>query len=113
MNPTQMGQPQDLTNQADTASVARDEPAGSLEARLLRRLLRSLGDPPIEFLLAWSGERIAPPAMRLIGQVRISNRSTLLGILADPQVRFGDAYSDRRVEISGDLIQFMRSVYRA
>jgi cyclopropane-fatty-acyl-phospholipid synthase len=106
-------QPQDLTNQAGTTSAPRDEPGGSLEARLLRRLLRSLGGPPIEFLLAWTGERIAPPAMRPISQIRISDRRTLLGILADPQVRFGDAYSDGRVEISGDLIQFMRSVYRA
>ena len=106
-------QSRDLTNQADTTSAPRDELGGSLEARLLRGLLRSLGEPPIEFLLAWTGERIAPPATRLIAQVRVSDRRTLLGILADPQVRFGDAYCDRRVEISGDLVQFMYGIYRA
>jgi hypothetical protein len=41
---------------------ARSRPGNSLEARLLRRLLGSLGDPPIEFHLLWSDERVRPTA---------------------------------------------------
>ena len=48
---------------------AAPQPAGpqqpgrdSIEARLLRRLLTSLGDPPIEFLFKWTGERVSTRA---------------------------------------------------
>jgi cyclopropane-fatty-acyl-phospholipid synthase len=84
----------------------------SLEARLLRRLLSSLGDPPIEFHLAWSGERIAPAAAAATERVRIADRGTLRGLLRDPQIRFGDAYSAGRIEIEGDLVRFVETVYR-
>jgi cyclopropane-fatty-acyl-phospholipid synthase len=84
----------------------------SLEARLLRRLLSSIGDPPIEFHLAWSGERIAPAAVSATERVRIADRATLLGLLRDAQVRFGDAYSTGRIEIEGDLVRFMETVFQ-
>jgi cyclopropane-fatty-acyl-phospholipid synthase len=84
----------------------------SLEARLLRRLLSSLGDPPIEFHLAWSGERIARAGVPATERVRIADRSTLLGLLRDTQMRFGDAYSTGKIEIDGDLVRFMEIVYQ-
>ncbi|HEX4023198.1 MAG TPA: cyclopropane-fatty-acyl-phospholipid synthase family protein [Steroidobacteraceae bacterium] len=105
--------PQDLINSGDPASTSAGARSGSLEARLLGRLLSSLGDPPIEFLLAWSGERVGPRAVRPVSHVRILDRKVLLGMLRDPQVRFGDAYSAGQVEIDGDLIEFMDIVYRA
>jgi cyclopropane-fatty-acyl-phospholipid synthase len=106
-------QPQNRANHADTTATPRDEQGGSLEAQLLRRLLHRLGDPPIEFLLAWTGERVAPPAIGPMGHVRVLDRSTLLGMLGDLQVRFGDAYSAGQLEISGDLVKFMHIVFRA
>ena len=84
----------------------------SLEGRMLTRLLEHLGNPPLEFHL-WTGERIAPPGVVPVARVRVSNRATLLGILADPQVRFPDAYSDGRLEIEGDLVQLLETVYDA
>ena len=89
-------------------------PAGtrSLEGRMLTRLLEYLGNPPLEFHL-WTGERIAPPGIAPVARVRVSNRATLLGILADPQVRFPDAYSDGRLEIEGDLVQLLETVYHS
>jgi cyclopropane-fatty-acyl-phospholipid synthase len=89
-------------------------PAGgrSVEGRLLGRLLEYLGNPPLEFVL-WSGERIAPAGAPVVARVRVSNRATLLGILADPQVRFPDAYSEGRLEIEGDLVQLLETVYHS
>jgi cyclopropane-fatty-acyl-phospholipid synthase len=83
----------------------------SLEARLLRRLLSSLGDPPIEFHLAWSGERVAPTAVSATERVRIADRATLRGLLRDAQIRFGDAYSTGQIEIEGDVVRFMETVF--
>jgi cyclopropane-fatty-acyl-phospholipid synthase len=84
----------------------------SLEGRMLARLLEYLGNPPLEFVL-WTGERIAPAGTTPVARVRVSSRATLLAILADPQVRFPDAYSEGRLEIEGDLVQLLETVYHS
>jgi cyclopropane-fatty-acyl-phospholipid synthase len=83
----------------------------SVEGRLLRRLLRFFGDPPFAFVL-WTGERIAAASDQVIATVRIADRATLLWLLRDPRVGFGDAYSEGRVDIEGDLVQLLEAVYR-
>jgi cyclopropane-fatty-acyl-phospholipid synthase len=100
-----------MTTPADAAPTHRSQ-RNSLEARLLRRLLSSLGDPPIEFELGWTGERVLPSAIRPVERVRIADRGTLLGLLGDWQIRFGDAYSTGQIEIEGDLVKFMETIYR-
>jgi cyclopropane-fatty-acyl-phospholipid synthase len=102
--------PQSITDQ--DGKVAGLPERSSLEARLLRRLLLSLGDPPIEFHLAWSGERIAPVAVAATERVRIADRATLRGLLTDTQIRFGDAYSTGQIEIEGDLVRLMETVFQ-
>jgi hypothetical protein len=71
---------------------APTRPGDSLEARLLRRLLRSFGDPPIEFHLLWSNERVSGAVTGPLEQLRITDRRTPLGLLYDAHMRFGDAY---------------------
>jgi cyclopropane-fatty-acyl-phospholipid synthase len=84
----------------------------SFAGRLLRRLLSSFGNPPVEFIL-WSGEHVAPDSGSAATiKVRIHDRATLLRVLRDPQVQFGEAYSSGRVEVEGDLIQLIELIYR-
>jgi cyclopropane-fatty-acyl-phospholipid synthase len=85
----------------------------SIEARLLRRLLASVGNPPIEFLLGWTGERVWTHAEARVAQVRIADRATLLGLMRDPQLRFGDCYSRGTIQVKGDLVEFVAVMYRA
>jgi cyclopropane-fatty-acyl-phospholipid synthase len=108
--PTGSG-PQSIANQDETAAQGPER--SSLEARLLRRLLSSLGDPPIEFHLAWSGEHVASTGVAATERVRIAERSTLRGLLRDAQIRFGDSYGTGQIEIEGDLVRFMEAVFRA
>ena len=77
---------------------------------LLARLLSSLGSPPIELAIR-EGARVTAgtPSAR----VTFESRSTLLWILADVPLRFGDAYSDGRVTVEGDLVTLLETVYRA
>jgi cyclopropane-fatty-acyl-phospholipid synthase len=82
-----------------------------VEGRLLARLLVYLGNPPLEFVL-WTGERIAPAGATIIARVIVSSRATLAGILADHQIQFPDAYSEGRVEIEGDLVQLLETIYQ-
>ena len=96
----------------DERATADRHDQKSLEGRLLRRLLTRFGDPPIEFELAWTGEHIGPNTIPATERVRISDRHTLRGLLRDTQIRFGDAYSAGRIEVQGDLIRLITSVYR-
>jgi cyclopropane-fatty-acyl-phospholipid synthase len=99
---------------ADPDATPAVRPEGkSLEARLLRRLLSGFGNPPIEFHLAWSGERIAPKGVGATERVRIEDRATLRGLLRDAQVRFGDAYSEGQIEVEGDLVRLVATVFRS
>ncbi|MEJ1965865.1 MAG: cyclopropane-fatty-acyl-phospholipid synthase family protein [Gammaproteobacteria bacterium] len=83
----------------------------SFEGKMLHRLLGMIGNPPIEFVL-WSGERITSHAAP-VSTVRIADRSTLLGLAKDPHIRFGDAYSEGKITIDGDLVKFIETMYRA
>lgn len=97
----------------DEAEPTEHPVHGSIEARLLRRLLKSVGDPPIEFQLAWTGERVAPNGVLGTERVRIADRSTLRGLLRDAHMRFGDGYASGQIEIEGDLVKLMTTVYRS
>jgi len=77
---------------------------------LLARLLSSLGSPPLELAIRGSAR---VPARTPIARVTFESRSTLLWVLADVPLRFGDAYSDGRVTVEGDLVAVLETVYRA
>ena len=90
-------------------SMPRDPAAegGSWEARLLRRVLRAMRDPPMEFLLEWSGERVAAHTHKPVARVRLADRSALWKLFSDPQVTLGDAYCAGRIEVDVELVQFL------
>jgi cyclopropane-fatty-acyl-phospholipid synthase len=48
-----------------------------------------------------------------VARVTFAGRATLTSILADPWLRFGDAYSDGRVTVEGDLVSLLETVYYA
>lgn len=107
------GTPSDVSSTVERQPQAAAAAGGhSIEARLLRRLLAYVGDPPVEFVL-WNGERVSGARADVVARVRILDRSTLYGLLKDPQVRFGDAYSEGRILIEGDLVRFMEEIYRS
>ena len=82
----------------------------TVERWLVRRLLGAVGNPPIALVL-WNGEAIghAAPKARLI----IHDRRTFWQLLANVYLSFGDAFSDGRVEVEGDLLEFLEIVYRS
>jgi cyclopropane-fatty-acyl-phospholipid synthase len=79
---------------------------------MLRRVLRSAGNPAVEIRLG-NGVRVKPAGVAPVASMQIADRATLLHILRNPQIEVGDAYSNGRVTIDGDLVRFMKEVYRA
>jgi cyclopropane-fatty-acyl-phospholipid synthase len=96
---------------ADRIDVPKLGPATSAAGRGVAKLLKMFGTPPFEFVL-WNGEHILPEGRKPIARVTIRDPSVLWGLLRNPGVRFGDGYSEGRIEIEGDLVHFMEEVYR-
>ncbi len=118
----------DLTVEPGTSGLPPGKKAGSADRWLAGQLLRGLGDPAVRIVL-WNGEEVTSqnshpltgtcsaaeaaasrpaPAARVL----IRDRATLWKLAARPQLEFGEAYTDRRVEVEGDLADFLISLYR-
>jgi cyclopropane-fatty-acyl-phospholipid synthase len=79
---------------------------------LLRKIYLSAGHPPIRFTL---GNQLEVPSLTasLVATIRIRDRRTLLKLALDPEVEFGDAYSEGRVTVEGDLIAALEVLYQS
>ena len=102
------------TGQPLPTGLDDDAPPGEVRRTdrwLLRKVSSFLGDPPIEFSIR-GGARVRSTSEPL-ARVSFASRAHLLSVLADPWMRFGDAYSDGNVIVDGDLVQVLEAVYRA
>ncbi len=87
-------------------------PISSLDRRLAEQLLRAIGRPPIGIVL-WNGEEISASRSTPVARVVIRDRATFWKLLLDTNLQFGDAYADGRLDIEGNLVAFLETVYRA
>jgi cyclopropane-fatty-acyl-phospholipid synthase len=82
-----------------------------LEKRLLRMILRQLVKP-VRVVL-WNGEEISgsidPPSAR----ITVRDEATLLGLILNPDIQFGEAYSEGRIDVEGDLVGLLDTIYRS
>ena len=104
----------DAMSTAASARVPAQVPAArvsSADRWLLRTLLRALGDPAIRVAL-WSGDLISTAATEPVGALRIKDRSTLWRLLYRPELEFGEAYTDGRLQVDGDLVSLLEAAFR-
>ena len=83
----------------------------SLEARLMRLLLGSLGNPPLRLTL-WNGESVFTGEGDAVAGIRIADRSALLRLFIYPELHFGEAYVDGSIEVEGELVKLLEVVYQ-
>lgn len=102
--------PQPL-NHRSSASPAQDHPS-RFDAWLLRRLYSSLGNPQIRITLE-NSLQLSPQGAYPIATIVIQDRRTLLQMLLDPQLGFGDAYTAGRVTVDGNLVATLETVFRS
>ncbi|MFL5244755.1 MAG: class I SAM-dependent methyltransferase [Gemmataceae bacterium] len=104
-------------NQKIVETPSRTEPrlsggrVSAFDRFSLRKILEILGNPPLRLVL-WNGEEMNPVSGQAVAAVIIRDRSVLLKILANPDVGFGDAYSAGLLDVDGDLIKFLETMYR-
>lgn len=97
---------QKLERDQETQSARRST---RFERRVLARLLRRLGNPPMSVEL-WDGYRVGPPSAQSRMCLRILDRPTLLRVLREPQRAFAEAYTDGSMQVEGDLLEFLRAL---
>src|SRR3974390_296518 len=80
-----------------------------MDRHLLQALRALLGPIPVALVLR-DVENRPDRDDGIVGTVRIPDRSTLLSMVVDPEVAFGDAYSSGRIEMDGDLVRALEHV---
>jgi cyclopropane-fatty-acyl-phospholipid synthase len=97
---------------APIASTSSKPPSSVFERWLCRRLLKTLGYPPVNIVL-WDNTEIGTSEQSPVAQLIIHNRLAMRRLILDPEFQFGEAYTDQELEIDGDLRAFLEAIYRA
>lgn len=81
------------------------------EKLMLGRMVESLGNPPLRISL-WDGQEIfregKPSALRVL----IRDRGALLKLIANPEYWLGEMYTAERIDVQGNLVDFLETIYR-
>lgn len=83
-----------------------------IEMRLLAYMLDAIGNPPVQLVL-WDGRRFDAAMGPPVARVHVHDRSALLRLILDPELYFGDAYTSGSIEVEGDLVGFLESIYHS
>jgi cyclopropane-fatty-acyl-phospholipid synthase len=96
-----------------TFAVVATTPGGrvtALERGMIRRMLESLGQPPLDVVL-WNGEKFSGSASAPVARLRIHDRRAFYKLLTNPELHFGELYSTGHVEVDGNLVGFLETAY--
>src|SRR4029453_11385140 len=87
---------------ADGYTTTVQTPARIFDRWLAARLQRAIAPAGVRLEL-WDGSSPYAGGRAPIGSVLVHDRAALIGLIVDPDLRFGDAYTAGRLEIRGDL----------
>src|SRR5262245_36982983 len=92
--------------------LPRRAPPSWFERKILQSVLARVGSAPIDLVL-WNGERYSAAGLRPAAEVFIRDRRTLLKLAINPDLYFGDGYSDDAIRVEGDLVALLQAIYVA
>jgi cyclopropane-fatty-acyl-phospholipid synthase len=99
------------THPAAEPSLAPDRGGEGLDGWLLRRLAERMAPAPLRFALG--SLTLGPPDAQPVATLRFRDRRAVLGLIWNPEVHFGEAFADGRIELEGDLVAALAAAYRA
>ena len=82
-----------------------------LDLWLAARLERLLATVDVRVQL-WDGQSPWTSSHRPIGSLVLGDRCTLLGLIVNPELWFGEAYTTGRLQVQGDLERVLEALYR-
>jgi len=99
-------------------SVVLKNPIGSkskparFEKWLLAQIFALIGPAPVRLVLKDCAE-MEPPGASPLATVFIRDVGTLARLVVDPEIAFGEAYAQGRVEVEGDLAALMTAAFES
>ena len=98
---------------ADERPTARRSfrPATRFDRWVLSRMRDHLRGIPLRVTL-WDGTTLGLADVPEAAEVIVKDRRTLLALVRDPPVAFGDAYAGGRLAVRGDLVRLLEAIYR-
>lgn len=97
--------------QADRSRGEWRRSASAAERQLLKAMLGSLGNPFVA-VVPWDGVPVAssgPDRPQI--KVHLRDPGALLRLALDPEFQFGELYSCGRLEVEGDLVALIESIF--
>jgi cyclopropane-fatty-acyl-phospholipid synthase len=87
-------------------------PLSAVDRFLIRQVLSVIGRPPFRLRIGEHGVPLPEQPERAI-TLRFRDRASLLRVLIDPELAFGEGYSRGDIVVEGDLLDALETVYRA
>lgn len=81
----------------------------AFEGWLLQRIYQAVGQPPIRLMLK-NGATVSPAKVPPVADIVVNDAKTLMALAVDPEVGFGDAYTQGQITVEGDLLAALESV---
>jgi cyclopropane-fatty-acyl-phospholipid synthase len=86
--------------------------ASRFDRWLLQVLRKMLGSAPLDLVLDTGGEDCSE-LRQPVATIRFANRKALLGVLTNPEMGFGDGFSEGKVVVDGNLVAALEAIYEA
>ncbi len=87
-------------------------PTSRFDRMLAGKISAAIGLAPVRLTL-WDGTEFCPPGVVPVGTILIKKRKILLKLVFEPELYFGDGYTDGDIEVDGNLAEMLDAVYRA
>lgn len=78
----------------------------ALDQWLINQVMETAGRPELK-IIAWNGETVYGKDTQNSPVVTVCDRASLLRMIMDPEMNFGDLYSSGRIKFEGDLSGFL------
>ncbi len=91
-------------------SLSKGQRVTIVDRSILKKMMTFIGEPDIRVTL-WNGEQFDFGKKPTIAYLRFHDRAALYKLISDPEMHFGDLYSSGRIDVDGDMVEFMEQVY--
>jgi cyclopropane-fatty-acyl-phospholipid synthase len=92
--------------------MSAENKSSRIDRWLLQKIHRAAGQPAVRLGLRNSAG-VSPKEALAVANIVIQDRNTLLRLILDPEAEFGDAYSEGRITLNGELVSALEILYRS
>jgi len=101
-----------LTVPGGACNANTDGKVYGVDRWLIRKFIHAIGDPALRVIL-WDGKEVPLSGAKPVSGMIIHERAALWRLALNPLLYFGDDYCTGRIEVEGEVVAFLETVYGA